>query len=447
MSSPEPLRLTVIGCGYLGTTTAASFASLGFEVLGVDIDHSRLAQLESGVSPVYEPGLSDLLATQVASGRLRFTSSYEHAAEHGDVHLVCVATPTEPAAGGVELGQVNNVAEDLFPLLTRPCTVVGKSTVPVGTAAALAERLRSSAPAGPQAHLAWSPEFLREGYAIHDTLSPDRIVIGVGEDCDQPVKMLREVYAHHADRGVPVVVVDLATAELAKLAANAFLATKISFINAMAEICEATGADIDSLSRVLGMDARIGAHGLRAGVGFGGGCLPKDVRGFIAAADGLGTPEALRFLGEVEAINQRQRERLVQRASSLLQDSWSRSRVAVLGAAFKPGSDDVRDSPALDIAARMHLRGARVVIHDPRAMGNASELWPSLEYAPTAELACAGADLVLLLTEWPEYVALDPVSLATVVRHARVVDGRNCLDAESWTSAGWTYRGVGRGTS
>jgi UDPglucose 6-dehydrogenase len=249
MASPEPLRLTVIGCGYLGTTTAASFASLGFEVLGVDIDPSRLGQLKAGVSPVYEPGLSDLLASQVASGRLRFTSSYQHAAEHGDVHLVCVATPNQPGVDQIELGQVNTVAEHLFPLLTRQCTVVGKSTAPVGTAAALAERLRSSAPAGAQAHLAWSPEFLREGHALDDTLSPDRIVIGVGEDCDQPVKMLREVYANHADRGIPVVVVDLATAELAKLAANAFLATKISFINAMAEICEVTGADIDSLSR------------------------------------------------------------------------------------------------------------------------------------------------------------------------------------------------------
>jgi len=444
MASPEPLRLTVIGCGYLGTTTAASFASLGFEVLGVDTDPARLAQLEAGVSPVYEPGLSDLLATQVATGRLRFTSSYKRAAEHGDVHFVCVATPTQPGNGSVELAQVNTVAEHLFPLVTRACTVVGKSTVPVGTASALAERLRSSAPIGAQAHLAWSPEFLREGRAIQDTLSPDRIVIGVGQDSDQPVKMLREVYANHADRGIPVVVVDLATAELAKLAANAFLATKISFINAMAEICEATGADIDSLSRVLGMDARIGANGLRAGVGFGGGCLPKDVRGFVAAAEALGTPGAVGLLRETEAINQHQRDGIVQSAGRLLEHAWSRSRVAVLGAAFKPGSDDVRDSPALDIAARMHLRGAMVVIHDPRAMDNASALWPSLTYAATAEQACEGADLILLLTEWPEYVELDPVSLATVVRHARVLDGRNCLDTETWTSAGWTYRGVGR---
>jgi len=447
MASPEPLRLTVIGCGYLGITTAASFASLGFEVLGVDIDPARVTQLNAGVSPVYEPGLPDLLATEVTAGRLRFTTSYKHAAEHGDVHLVCVATPAGPGAGGVELSQVDAVAESLFPLLTRPCTVVGKSTVPVGTAAALAQRLRSSAPAGAQAHLAWSPEFLREGYAIQDTLSPDRIVIGVTEGAEQPVKMLREVYANHADRGIPILVVDLATAELAKLAANAFLATKISFINAMAEICEATGADIDSLSQVLGTDPRIGAQFLRAGVGFGGGCLPKDVRGFLAAADELGSPEALLFLREVEAINQRQRERLVQRAGTLLEDSWSRCRVAVLGAAFKPGSDDVRDSPALDIATRMNLRGARVVIHDPQAMGNARSLCPSLEYAASARLACHEVDLVLVLTEWPEYVALDPVSLATVVRRARVLDGRNCLDAEAWTSAGWTYRGVGRKSS
>jgi UDPglucose 6-dehydrogenase len=447
MASPEPLRLTVIGCGYLGITTAASFASLGFDVLGVDVDTARVTQLNDGVSPVYEPGLSDLLAAQISSGRLRFTTSYETAAEHGDVHLVCVATPAGPDAGGVDLSQVNAVAESLFPLLTRPCTVVGKSTVPVGTAAALAQRLRSSAPAGAQAHLAWSPEFLREGYAIHDTLSPDRVVIGVMEDADQPVKVLREVYANHADRGIPVVVVDLATAELAKLAANAFLATKISFINAMAEICEATGADIDSLSQVLGMDARIGRRFLRAGVGFGGGCLPKDVRGFLASADDLGTPAALSFLREVEAINQRQRERLVQRAGTLLEDSWARSRVAVLGAAFKPGSDDVRDSPALDIAARIHRRGAQVVVHDPQAMDSARSLWPSLEYAPSTRLACQGADLLLVLTEWPEYVALDPVWLATQVRHARVLDGRNCLDAEAWTSAGWTYRGVGRRTS
>jgi UDPglucose 6-dehydrogenase len=271
-------------------------------------------------------------------------------------------------------------------------------------------------------------------------------VIGVDEDGEQPLKMLQEVYAHHADRGVPILVMDLATAELAKLAANAFLATKISFINALAEICESTGADIDSLSQVLGMDPRIGASFLRAGVGFGGGCLPKDVRGFLTAADQLGSREALLFLREVEAINQRQRERLVQKAGALLGDSWSGCRVAVLGAAFKPGSDDVRESPALDIAARMHLRGAQVLVHDPQALGNARELRPDLKYAQSLWLACHGADLVLVLTEWPEYVALDPVSLARVVRHARVLDGRNCLDAEAWTSAGWTYRGVGRRT-
>jgi len=315
--------------------------------------------------------------------------------------------------------------------------------VPVGTARRLAEDI---AEVTPGSLLAWNPEFLREGFAVRDTLHPDRLVYGLpaGADGDQARKMLDEVYAAPLADGVPLVVTDYATAELVKASANSFLATKISFINAMAEVCEASGADVVQLADAIGYDGRIGRRFLNAGLGFGGGCLPKDIRAFMARAGELGADQALAFLREIDSINMRRRVRMVDLAREVCGGSIVGRRIAVLGLAFKPNSDDIRDSPALNVAAQMQLQGASVVVTDPQAVENAMRKWPDLRYAPTAEEAATGADLVLLLTEWDQYRSLDPAAFGAVVAHRRMLDGRNALDPAAWRAAGWTYRALGR---
>ena len=439
-------RITVIGCGYLGATHAACMAELGFEVLGVDVDEGRIAALSDARPPFYEPGLEPILRKHVESGRLRFTTSYEEVAEFGDVHFLCVATPQRDGEFAADLRYVDDAIASLAPLLTRPCVVVGKSTVPVGTAERLAETLAATAPVGEDAVLAWNPEFLREGFAVDDTLRPGRLVFGLpeGPGAAAAEAMLRSVYVDAIAADTPVVVADLATAQLAKSAANAFLATKISFINAMAELCEATGGDVTVLADAIGHDPRIGRQFLYAGLGFGGGCLPKDIRGFMARAGELGAGDALTFLREVDAINQRRRTRVVDMAAELLARPWPGAKVAVLGAAFKPASDDIRDSPALNVAGRISLFGAHVTVHDPQAMANARRMWPTLHYADSVFEACRGAHVVLVLTEWEQFREVDPTMLAEVVAAPAVVDGRNCLDPATWRAAGWTYRALGR---
>jgi UDPglucose 6-dehydrogenase len=434
--------LTVLGTGYLGATHAACMAELGHEVLGMDVDVTRVEALAAGELPFYEPGLGELLRRGLKNGRLRFTTDYAEAAHFGDVHFVCVGTPQQVGSHAADLGAVDAVIDGLAPHLTRPALVVGKSTVPVGTAPRLRTRLRSAAPAGDEVDLAWNPEFLREGHAIEDTLHPDRLVIGV--DGDRAAAPLREVYLPLLESGVPLVVTDYATAELVKVAANAFLATKVSFINAMAEVCEATGADVVQLAGALGQDPRIGPHFLRAGLGFGGGCLPKDIRAFMARAGELGVEQALTFLREVDDINLRRRERLVELTVDTLGGEALGRRVAVLGAAFKPDSDDVRDSPALHVAAALQLRGADVAVYDPQANHNAAQMFPSLTYVDDAEQALCEADVVLVLTEWREFRDLDPHRTAELVHNPSIVDGRLCLDTDRWRAAGWTYRAPGR---
>jgi UDPglucose 6-dehydrogenase len=439
------VRITVIGCGYLGATHAAGMAKLGFDVLGLDCDDQRVERLARGSAPFYEPGLDELLADGVASGRLRFTTSYDEVADFGDVHFLCVATPQRDGELAADLSQVYAAVDSLAPLLRRPCVVAGKSTVPVGTAAELAERLTKLSPAGAEVALAWNPEFLREGHGLHDTVHPDRLVFGVADPWGAGERALRQIYAAAIAAGTPVVVADLATAELVKVAANAFLATKISFINAMAELCEASGADVTVLADALGHDQRIGRSFLNAGLGFGGGCLPKDIRAFMARAGELGAEEALTFLREVDVINQRRRSRVVDITRELLGTRpWADTKVAVLGAAFKPDSDDVRDSPALNVAGRLHLFGASVRVYDPRAMAKSRDRWPTLSYADSVEQACAGAHAVLVLTEWAEFRNLQPAALDDVVAVRALVDARNCLDPATWRSAGWVYRGMGR---
>ncbi|MGA4841495.1 UDP-glucose dehydrogenase family protein [Streptomyces sp. G45] len=442
------LKITVIGTGYLGATHAAAMAELGFEVLGLDVVPEKVEMLQRGEVPMYEPGLEDLLRRHVAgiegsTGRLRFTLDWAEAGAFGDVHFVCVNTPQKHGEYACDMSYVDAAMESLAAHLTRPALVVGKSTVPVGSAERLAARIAELAPAGDEVELAWNPEFLREGFAVKDTLHPDRIVVGVrGERAE---KLLREVYATPVAEGTPFVVTDFPTAELVKTSANSFLATKISFINAMAEVCEAAGGDVVKLAEALGYDDRIGAKFLRAGIGFGGGCLPKDIRAFMARAGELGADQALTFLREVDSINMRRRGHMVELAREAVGGgSFLGKRVAVLGAAFKPDSDDVRDSPALNVAGQIHLQGGQVTVYDPKGMDNARRLFPTLGYAGTAEEAVRGADVVLHLTEWAEFRALDPEALGAVVGRRVILDGRNALDAERWRAAGWTYRAMGR---
>lgn len=444
------LRITVIGTGYLGATHAAAMAESGYEVLGVDVDPDKIASLARGEVPFYEPGLSELLSSNVTNGRLRFTTDYAQAADFGDLHFIGVGTPQHPRTNAADLSQVHAAVDSLAPLLCRPCTVVGKSTVPVGTAASVRERLQAQAPAGADVDLVWNPEFLREGFAVADTLTPDRIVVGLaspaaqGEPPTRDEEVMRRVYAPMIEWGSPFLVMDYATSELVKVAANSFLATKISFINAMAEVCEATGADVTRLAQAIGHDERIGPKFLRAGIGFGGGCLPKDIRAFMARAGELGVSDALSFLRDVDGINSRRRSSTAALARELVGGRFVGKRIAVLGAAFKPDSDDVRDSPALDIAAAIYTAGGDVVVHDPQAIPNARSAYPNMSYAASAQEALTGADLVLLLTEWKDYTQLDPASVVGLPLSPMVLDGRNALDPARWRAAGWTYRGLGR---
>ncbi|MFW6719904.1 UDP-glucose dehydrogenase family protein [Streptomyces sp. MAR4 CNY-716] len=441
------LRITVIGTGYLGATHAAAMAELGFEVLGLDVVKEKVELLSAGRVPMYEPGLEELLRKHVAgvegsSGRLRFTTDWDEVAAFGDVHFVCVNTPQKHGEYGCDMSYVDAAIDALAPRLDRPCLVVGKSTVPVGSADRLARRLAELAPAGEQAELAWNPEFLREGFAVEDTLRPDRVVVGVASD--RAEELLREVYAGPLGDGTPFVVADYPTAELVKTSANAFLATKISFINAMAEICEAAGGDVVKLAEAIGYDDRIGKKFLRAGIGFGGGCLPKDIRAFMARAGELGVDQALTFLREVDSINMRRRAHMVELAREACGETFLGRRIAVLGATFKPDSDDVRDSPALNVAGQIHLQGGQVTVYDPKGTENARREFPTLRYAASAEDAVTGADVVLHLTEWGEFRNLDPRRLARAAATAHLIDGRNTLDPAPWRAAGWTFRAIGR---
>jgi UDPglucose 6-dehydrogenase len=414
-------------------------AELGYKVIGVDVDEAKVKSLSAGEVPFFEPGLADLLAKHTATDRLRFTTSYDEVVEFADVVFVCVGTPQLPEGLGADLRYVEAAFSTLAAKLDRRVLVVGKSTVPAGTAARMREILAAQAP---DAELAWNPEFLREGFAVADTLKPDRLVFGVESAWAE--ERLREVFAPVIEAGTPVVTTDFATAELVKVAANSFLATKISFVNAMAEMCDAVGADVAQLAEAMGYDARIGRRFLNAGLGFGGGCLPKDIRGFIARADELGVAEVVSLLEDVDRINLGRRARTVDVAREVLGGSFEGRRVAVLGAAFKPDSDDIRDSPALDVAAAIDSLGADVIIYDPHAMSNGQRAHPDLHFGPTAEATLRGADLVLLLTEWAEFRALDPQLVARLVRQPNVIDARMALDASAWRAAGWDYRALGR---
>jgi UDPglucose 6-dehydrogenase len=432
------LTLSVVGCGYLGATHAACMSSLGFTVVGVDTDPEKVALLQSGKLPFYEPGLDTLLEQEMKTGRLSFTTDFS-SVKDADIHFVCVGTPQSKDGLAADLTYVKSAVAAIAPHLKEGSLVVGKSTVPVGTAQGLRDELAKIAP---QADLAWNPEFLREGFAVEDTLTPNRLVVGVAND--RAEVLLKEVYEPVIALGTPWIRADLPTAELVKVAANSFLATKISFINAMAEVCEAAGGDVTVLAKAIGYDPRIGNRFLQAGIGFGGGCLPKDIRAFMARAEELGAKQALEFLREIDAINLRARQRVIDVVRGDLSEDLTKYKIAVLGATFKPDSDDVRDSPALDIAAQLHAAGADIVVHDPQGIEPARKRFPTLKYAEAVNDAVKDADLILHLTEWKEYRQIDPVALGSLVKGKIIIDGRNMLDRTMWRNAGWKFHALGR---
>jgi UDPglucose 6-dehydrogenase len=432
------LKLSVVGTGYLGATHAACMSSLGFTVIGVDTDAQKIAQLSRGELPFYEPGLDTLLAKEIKTGRLTFTTDFSAVAD-ADVHFICVGTPQSKDGLAADLTYVKASVAAIAPYLKKGALVVGKSTVPVGTAQMLRDQLAVSAP---DADLAWNPEFLREGFAVEDTLTPNRLVVGVANDRAEVI--LKEVYAPVIALGTPWIRADLPTAELVKVAANSFLATKISFINAMAEVCEAAGGDVTVLAKAIGYDPRIGNRFLQAGIGFGGGCLPKDIRAFMARAEELGAKQALEFLREIDQINLRARQRVIDVVRADLSEDLTKYKIAVLGATFKPDSDDVRDSPALDIAAQLHAAGAKVVVHDPKGIEPARKRFPTLSFEENVNNAVKDADAILHLTEWKEYRELDPDVIGQLVKSRFLIDGRNMLDRDKWRNAGWRVHALGR---
>ena len=438
------MRMTVIGTGYLGATHAACMAELGHEVLGVDVDDNKISALKSGKVPFYEPGLPEVLERNIEAGRLDFSTDYEEAAAFGNLHFLGVGTPQRRGSYAADMTYVKAVITDLVPKLKGDHIIFGKSTVPVGTAAELQELANELAPEGTTVEIAWNPEFLREGYAVKDTITPDRIVLGVREGENRAEEVAREVYAKPLSQDTPFIVTDWQTAELVKVSANAFLATKISFINAVSEICEIAGADVTALADAIGLDERIGRKFLGAGLGFGGGCLPKDIRAFMARAGELGADQALTFLREVDAINMRRRDRVVDLAKEAFNGSLLGHRVTVLGCAFKPNSDDVRDSPALAVAGSLSLAGAAVTVYDPEGMDNAKKVFPTLDYAADTDDALREAELVILATEWKQFKELDPQQAGQLVDNKHIIDGRNVLPVADWQQAGWKVEALGR---
>ena len=433
----------MIGTGYLGATHAACMAELGHEVLGVDVDETKIEALKNSKVPFYEPGLPEVLERNIEAGRLSFTTSYAEAAAFANVHFIGVGTPQQRDSYAADTRYVEAVIDDLVPQLEGEHLILGKSTVPVGTAAALQERADKLAKPGTTVEIAWNPEFLREGYAVKDTIEPDRIVLGHRAENSRAEEIAREVYATPLENDTPFIVTDLQTAELVKVSANAFLATKISFINAVSEVCENVGADVTQLADAIGYDDRIGRKFLGAGLGFGGGCLPKDIRAFMARAGEVGADQALTFLREVDAINMRRRQRVIDLAREELGSVIGRN-ITVLGAAFKPNSDDVRDSPALAVAGQLSLAGASVRVYDPQGMDNAHKVFPTLDYAVSLEDALRGAELVILATEWQEFKEMDPQWAAELVDKQLLIDGRNVLNVTDWQNAGWKIQALGR---
>ncbi|HKU03558.1 MAG TPA: UDP-glucose/GDP-mannose dehydrogenase family protein [Arthrobacter sp.] len=443
------MKISVIGCGYLGAVHAATLASMGHSVVGIDVDPGKAAQLAQGAAPFHEPGLDELLAHGRATGRLRFSTD-PAGVRAAQVHFLCVGTPQDKTSDAADLTFLVSAVEGLLPHLAAGAVVVGKSTVPVGTVDMLREILARR----PDVLLGWNPEFLRQGTAVKDSLVPDRLVYGVdggrsaafNPHTGAPTgvtEALDAVYEPLLAAGIPRLVCNFATAELIKSAANAYLATKVSFINAVAELCDAAGADVTELSEAMGLDPRIGGRYLHAGLGFGGGCLPKDIRSFRTQAAALDVPAVEDWMRLVDSVNLGQRERTVGLAAELCGGNLAGRSITVLGASFKPDTDDIRDSPALDVADRLAAAGAHVTVTDPKAVNLAWRRYPRLRFEASAQRALLDAELVLLLTEWDEYRQLCPAAAGQQVRRRVVLDARNVLDAQAWQEQGWVVRGLG----
>ncbi len=432
------MKLTIIGSGYVGLTTGACFAEVGHEVMCVDNDTRKIETLLRGEIPIYEPGLAELVRGNVAAGRLSFTTSTEEGVDHGEVVFIAVPTPPNPD-GSVDLKFIEKVAREIAPCIKSYKVIVDKSTVPVKTGEKVTETIQRYAP-GADFDVVSNPEFLREGSAVADLMKPDRIVFGA--DSDRASALMKKVYEPFR---APLLVTDINSAELIKHAANSFLALKISYINAISEICEASGADVELVAEGIGMDARIGRQFLNAGLGYGGSCFPKDIAAFIAISEQLGVPFDL--LKEVQNINRRQLDRFVDGIRKAL---WvlDEKRIAVWGLTFKPNTDDLRCSVAVSLVERLLDEGAHVVAYDPKGMERIAEtpLASRIELVSSPEAAAAGAEALVIATEWPEFSRVDFRAVRQSMVAPLLFDGRNLLDPATMRKFGFDYRGIGRGT-
>ena len=432
------MKLTIIGTGYVGLVTGACFAEVGHTVICVDNDLKKVEMLRAGGIPIYEPGLEEMVKRHVASGRLSFTGSTAEGVEKSDVVFIAVPTPPQPD-GSVDLSYIERVARDIAGAMTSYKIVVDKSTVPVKTGEKVAETIKRYCKAKVDFDVVSNPEFLREGFAVEDLMKPDRIVVGVASQ--RPAAAMRELYAPF---NAPIIVTDINSAELIKHAANSFLALKISYINAIATICEASGANVEEVANGMGMDARIGRRFLNAGLGFGGSCFPKDLSAFIKIADQLGYD--FQLLKEVQHINTDQMERFLKKLTDTL---WvlKDKKIGVLGLAFKQNTDDVRMSPAIDLCQRLLKEGASLRVFDPKAMDKAKGVLApgsTVTYVADMNAVAEGCDALVIATEWPEFKQLDLDRARQAMSHPILFDGRNLFDPVDMEKRGWVYKSVGR---
>lgn len=428
-------RICIIGTGYVGLVTGACFADVGHKVICVDCDESKVALLKSGGIPIYEPGLEDLVKANVAEGRLSFTASTEEGVQNSDIIFIAVPTPPQPD-GSVDLAFIERVAREIAGCMSSYKIVVDKSTVPVKTGQKVAEAITRYCKAKVEFDVVSNPEFLREGFAVEDLMKPDRIVIGV--QSQRPVQAMKEVYAPFE---APILVTDINSAELIKHAANSFLALKISYINAISIICEATGANVIEVANGMGMDERIGRRFLDASLGFGGSCFPKDLSAFIKISEQLGYD--FKLLKEVQQINAFQMERFVKKITDTL---WvlKDKTIGVLGLAFKQNTDDVRLSPAIDLCQRLEKEGAKLRVYDPKAMEKAKTVLPDATYVPEMNFVPEGCDALVIATEWPVFRKLDLERARKVMTCPIMFDGRNLFDPREMEALGWIYKSIGR---
>jgi len=429
------MKLTLIGTGYVGLVTGTCFAEVGHQVVCVDNDAAKVKLLQAGGIPIYEPGLEELVKKNVAAGRLAFTSSTAEGVQKSDVIFIAVPTPPQ-TDGSVDLSFIEKVARDIAAAMTTYKIVVDKSTVPVKTGEKVAETIKRYCPAKVEFDVVSNPEFLREGFAVGDLMKPDRVVIGVRSQ--RPVAAMKEIYTPF---NAPIIITDINSAELIKHAANSFLALKISYINAIANICEAAGADVQEVAQGIGLDERIGRRFLNAGIGFGGSCFPKDLSAFIKIAGQIGYD--FRLLKEVQRINTDQMDRFIKKITDTL---WvlKDKKIGVLGLAFKQNTDDVRSSPAIDLCQRLQKEGATLRVHDPKATDKARSILKNVTYVDDMNAVAEGCDAIVIATEWDEFKKLDLERARKSLTHPIMFDGRNLFDHKEMERLGWIYKSVGR---